>query len=133
MSDRIGGEAAPGVRAAPQVDFAQLSQLELDVGPENLAGIGRSFVRGIRSLLRSISRCAERGDLAALERYAHRLKADAGQLGARGAQRGAASLEAAALAGKRDAVHELARELGALAGPELAAVESWLADRRAAG
>jgi HPt (histidine-containing phosphotransfer) domain-containing protein len=129
MAERRAG--APDLSGRDAVaDAERLLQLEDDVGPEGVAPLVRAFLQEIDSLVRSICADAVEIDLAVLESHAHRLKANAGSIGARGTERVAAELEQAARRADRRAARELAGALATRAGRELLAVERWLAERQ---
>lgn len=72
----------PTPDSAGLIDRRVLDQLLEDVGPENAEAILDSFLREIERQSLALEEAAERSDLTALGRAAHRMKSSAASFGA---------------------------------------------------
>jgi HPt (histidine-containing phosphotransfer) domain-containing protein len=115
VADAGERDAAGGSRAAPasvpDLDDAQLDALTRLMPAKRLRKIIESFLAAAQARLQQIEACARQGDLAAMAREAHDLKAVSGNFGARRLQHLAERLEQAAKAHDAGEVASLTAEV----------------------
>jgi len=132
VGDVADATAAPAPAAGPAapsavLDADKIRELEEIMSREEFAKLMNTWLDSTRERVDQIVSLAETGNLAAVRPHAHNLVSTAGGFGAMQLSDLARRLEDACHGGDVAAVRELARAIGAAAGPARAAVRACVA------